>query len=231
MTNFNNYKFHCSSLYYLFTEPKTKKARDMGLLSETTKSYLLEIAIKETYGRTKMVETDAMRKGTEQEQQSIDLLNQFVDDNFYFGTKLEKNNIQLENDFIIGTPDIKSPVADIKSCQDIFTFSQKYRIPKIYEYQLYGYMILTDTDMAHLVYVLPNSPEWMIEKEFNKYSFYRPQEEWQELEEQIRKNHTFDDIPLEKRVKIFELAIKPDIEFQVFNAVERARNYLNNLMI
>lgn len=225
MTNFNNYKFHCSSLYYLFTEPKTKKARDMGLLSETTKSYLLEIAIKETYGRTKMVETDAMRKGTEEEQQSIDLLNQLK------GTKFEKNNIQLENDFITGTPDIKSPVTDIKSCQDIFTFSQKYGIPKIYEYQLYGYMILTDTDKAYLAYVLPNSPEWMIEKEFNKYSFYRPQEEWQELEEQIRRNHTFDDIPLEKRVKIFELAIKPDIEFQVFNAVERARNYLNNLMI
>lgn len=225
MTNFNNYKFHCSSLYYLFTEPKTKKAKDMGLLSETTKSYLLEIAIKETYGRTKMVETDAMRKGTEQEQQSIDLLNQLK------GTKFEKNNIQLENDFITGTPDIVNPVIDIKSCQDIFTFSQKYGISRIYEYQLYGYMILTDTYKAHLAYVLPNSPEWMIEKEFNKYSFYRPQEEWQELEAQIRKNHTFDDMPLEKRIKMYELTIKNGIEFEIFNAVERARNYLNSLWI
>lgn len=199
----------------------------MGLLSETTKSYLLEIAIKETYGRTKMIETDAMRKGTEQEQQSIDLLNE------YKQTDYVKNKIIKENDFIIGTPDIleNNILIDIKSCEDLFTLSKKWGIPPIYEYQLYGYMVLTEQNKAYLAYVLPNSPEWMIEKEFNKYSFYRPQEEWQELEAQIRKNHTFDDVPLEKRVKIFELAIKPDIEFQVFNAVERARNYLNNLMI
>lgn len=197
----------------------------MGLLSETTKSYLLEIAIKETYGRTKMVETDAMRKGTEQEQKSIDLLNE------YKQTDYVKNEIQLENDYITGTPDIKSTIIDIKSCQDLFTFSNKTGIPKIYEYQLYGYMVLTEQNKAYLAYVLPNSPEWLIEKEFNKYTFYRPQEEWQELEEQIRRNHIFDDIPLEKRIKMYELTIKNGIEFEIFNAVERARNYLNSLWI
>ena len=225
MTNFNNYKFHCSSLYYLFTQPKTKKAREMGLLSETTKSYLLEIAIKETYGRTKMIETDAMRKGTEQEQQSIDLLNE------YKQTDYVKNSTQLENDYIVGTPDILNPVIDIKSCQDIFTFSTKTGITKLYEYQLYGYMVLTEQTKAYLAYVLPNSPEWLIEKEFNRYTFYRPQEEWQELEKQIRKNHIFDDVPLDKRIKTYELTIKNGIEFEIFNAVERARNYLNSLWI
>lgn len=225
MTNFNNYKFHCSSLYYLFTQPKTKRAREQGLLYETTNSYLLEIAIKETYGRTKMIETDAMRKGTEQEQQSIDLLNE------YKQTDYVKNEIQLENDYIIGTPDITNPIIDIKSCQNLFTFSTKWGIPPIYEYQLYGYMILAEQNKAYLAYVLPNSPEWLIEKEFNKYTFYKPQEEWQDIEKQIRLNHTFDDIPLEKRIKIYELTIKNGIEFEVFNAVEKARNYLNSLWI
>lgn len=197
----------------------------MGLLSETTKSYLLEIAIKETYGRTKMIETDAMRKGTEQEQQSIDLLNEFKQ------TDYVKNSTQLENDYIVGTPDILNPVIDIKSCQDIFTFSTKTGITKLYEYQLYGYMVLTEQTKAYLAYVLPNSPEWLIEKEFNRYTFYRPQEEWQELEKQIRKNHIFDDVPLDKRIKTYELTIKNGIEFEIFNGVERARNYLNSLWI
>jgi hypothetical protein len=225
MTNFNNYKFHCSSLYYLFTQPKTKKAREMGLLSETTKDYLLEMAITETYRRTKMIETDAMRKGTEQEQQSIDLLNE------YKQTDYVKNKTQLENDYIIGTPDILNPVIDIKSCKDLFTLSTKTGITKLYEYQLYGYMILTEQTKAYLAYVLPNSPEWLIEKELKKYTFYRPQEEWQELEKQIRKNHIFDDVPLDKRIKMYELIIKNGIEFEIFNAVEKARNYLNSLLI
>lgn len=197
----------------------------MGLLSETTKSYLLEIAIKETYGRTKMIETDAMRKGTEEEQQSIDLLNE------YKQTDYVKNETQLENDYIVGTPDILNPVIDIKSCQDMFTFSTKTGITKLYEYQLYGYMILTEQTKAYLAYVLPNSPEWLIEKEFNRYTFYRPQEEWQELEKQIRKNHIFDDVELNKRIKMYELIIKNGIEFEIFNGVERARNYLNSLWI
>lgn len=227
MTNFNNWKPHCSSLYNLFVEPQSKKDKENGYLSKTTQSYLLEIAIEMVYGRTKLVETDAMRKGVEVEQASIDLLSQFND------YKYTKNEKQLENSYLIGTPDILSgkSVIDIKSCRDIYTFMTKFNIPKAYEYQLYAYNILSDTRHGYIAYILTNSPEWLIEKEFNKYSFYKPQEEWQELEEQIRRNNIFNDMPVNKRVKLFHQPMQNGIEDRIFTKIEKARNYLNSLTI
>ena len=225
MKDFSNYKFRSSQIYRLLTQPKTKKDKEAGKLSATTEGYLLELAIEAVYDRKKEIESDAMSKGVDQEQSAIELLSEIHQ------TEYTKNAMQLENDYITGTPDIVEPLIDVKIPKDIFTFCGKLGIPKIYEYQLYCYMILTEQTKGYIAYILANSPDWLIEKEFNKKSYYKSEDTWQELEEIIRKHHIFDDIPLNKRIKIFELDYKKDVEYEIYNAVEKARNYMNNLTI
>jgi hypothetical protein len=225
MKNFNNYKFRSSQIYRLLTQPKTKKDRETGKLSATTEMYLLELAVEAIYGRAKEIESDAMSKGIDQEQNAIELLSEMHQ------TEYAKNVMQLENDYITGTPDILEPLIDIKIPKDIFSHCGKSGIPKVYEYQLYCYMILTQQTKGYIAYILANSPDWLIEKEFNKKSYYKSEDTWQELEETIRKQHIFDDIPLNKRIKIFELDYKKDVEYEIYNAVEKGRNYMNNLTI
>jgi hypothetical protein len=225
MKDFNTYKFRASQISQLVTQPRLKKDREAGRLSATTETYLLELAIEAIYGRRKSIETDAMRRGTEQEQQAIDMLSELHEASY---TKNEQN---LKNDYITGTPDILEPLIDIKIPQDIFSYFSKNEIPKIYKYQLYSYMILTGATEGYIAYVLANSPEWLIEKEFNKRTYYTPEEQWQAIEEDIRHNHTFDDIPLEKRIKLFKLDWKEEVREEIYTAVERARNYMNNLTI
>jgi hypothetical protein len=107
--DFSNYKFHCSSLGLLM--PKSRVKSDP--LSQTTKSFLNEIFIKEVFSREKDISTPAMKKGTQVESDSISLVEKVT------GKTLFKNNKQLENDYIVGTPDLRPGddkiVKDIKS--------------------------------------------------------------------------------------------------------------------
>jgi len=98
--NFNKTLIRSSSVGYLMTEPVTKADKEAGILSKTAKSHLIEIYIREKYGRTKDVQTKQMRKGVEVEEEAIDLLGEFL------GRKLGKNTERFTNDFITGHPDV-----------------------------------------------------------------------------------------------------------------------------
>lgn len=163
-----NYKFRPSSAGKLMTGSKVK-----GELGETVKSYLMEIYIKEMFGREKELDTKFFRKGNMAEENSIDLLSLVRMDFF------KKNELKIENEFMIGTPDIivesldpEAPpelVIDTKTSWDIFSFaaSKKTKNPH-YEWQVQSYMWLTGARRAEVVYCLVDTPDSLIESEINK---------------------------------------------------------------
>lgn len=231
--DFSNYKFRCSGLKHLMVLPKTKQARENGELSESTKTYLRDIYIKEVFGREKPnISTGATKKGTMVESDSLDLV-QKVTGQTYF-----KNNKRLENDFIKGTPDVickDDLVIDIKSNWDIWTFaSVDYKKARTnYYYQVLGYMWLTGKSQGELDYCLVNTPEELISKELYKLSFSIPGllEGGIEIENELRKNYIYDDIDGKIRLKkfIFDRS-EEDIE-TLMRQIIIAREYLQTLVL
>lgn len=175
-------------------------------LSEDAKSLLLEMAIREKYGREPIIDSKEMQKGRRVEEESITLLSD-VREKLYI-----KNRQWIENEFIHGTLDLQTEdaVIDIKSPFNLFTFAEA-GVESEYAWQLTGYMWLANKSKAELAYCLVDAPEDMIFEELKRYcymtnTFKEQEHEYAELETKVRKMMMYADIPKEKRVKIFEIA-------------------------
>lgn len=225
---FENLIVRCSELGNIMTEPKSKSE----LLSQTTISWLKQKAIELETGRVKDIETDAMRRGTEGESESRGYLNEFLNTNY------EKNETRYTNEYITGMPDIVGTdyVRDIKSSESIFThpYYDNEIKNKDYIYQLQGYMWLTGTKVAYLDYILLDAPEWYIQKKlkienFNaidKGLFDEQLEEYMyEFELKTRFTHTYQDLPLERRIKTFKLKKDDDMIEQFKNKINLIRQF------
>jgi hypothetical protein len=221
------FKCRCSAIWNIMTSPRAKTET----LSETTKSYLKQWYIEQKYGRRKEIDSKFLQKGLQAEEASISILNRFFVKN---GREifLKKNPSSFENDFLTGTPDLifQKEIWDIKSSWDLFTFPFfDTEVPtKGYYYQLQGYMALTGLEKSSLCYVLTNTPESIIYDEARKLSYKNGLggEITEELEENTRKNHTFDDIPLEDRIRIFEIPRDDSVIEEIYGKVEECRGFL-----
>lgn len=142
----------CSSLGKIMTRSRSKTE----LLSKTAQSYIKSIAKQDFYGYNSEVSTKQMTKGTECEQDSIDLLNTVV-----FGS-YEKNEDRISNDFLTGECDINHTgcIIDIKTSWSLETFpaTPEDIDAKDYEWQLRGYMMLYDVPYSTLVYCMVDTP-------------------------------------------------------------------------
>jgi len=224
---FENYKFHCSSLGSLMTNPRSGSG-----LSETCKGELLKIWICKKYGRTKPDTNKYIEKGLAQEEEGISLYS-LAQSTFF------KKNIEVyENEFIIGTPDLihANIVRDIKCSWNIFTFFDVFRKPinKDYAYQLNGYWdLIPGCQGGKLVYTLVNTPLEILEQEKSKLRYRMglidPEANgvYNMAVEEIEKNGTFDDIPMKERWIEFEIA-KMDMG-EVYERVPIWREFLTNL--
>lgn len=224
--DFSKYKFRCSGLGQLMVNPKNKKE----LLSVTTKSYLRDIYIKEIYGREKDTTSKYTEKGLYVEEDSLGLMQQ------YYNRLLIKNKKTYENDYIKGTPDIViDRVVDAKSSWDIFTFYDADGNNKDYSWQLLGYMCLTEKVEADLAYCLNNAPEHLIVDEKQRQMYKRGligqegNEKFIEMEAEIEKNMTFDDIPENKRIKVFSFNYDPEKITKLYERIEICRDYLSQI--
>lgn len=134
-------------------------------LSATTKNYLQDIFKEEFFKRNKAISTKYTDKGIRGEENSLTL---------YTETQkrlLHKNKIRYNNEFITGEPDnTQGIIRDIKTSWDFATFPLiESEIPnKDYYWQLQGYMMLTDTNEAELVYCLIDTPIKIIEDELRR---------------------------------------------------------------
>lgn len=218
--NWDTYKFRCHMLPELMTNSRSKS----DPLSETTKSKLSEIWIEEVYGRKNYdTKNKYTEKGIECESDSLTLIEQ-VTGNVYF-----KNKLELENDFIKGTPDVKTPLIDVKTAWNIFTFKDvdEKKALKRYCYQLLGYMWLTESDKGSLAFTLINTPEHIMYDELRLKAYKYPEiDQSEEVMEQFKKNYIFDDIPAEQRLKIFEVARNDEDIAEIEKRVTLWREFL-----
>lgn len=227
--NFDNYLFHCSSLGKLAHNAKSGNG-----LAKETEEYLQDIFIEQVYGRKRIIDTKEMQKGNYAEEQSLSIATKF------FGSLLYKNKKELKNEYICGTPDVTKPwLIDIKTSWDIFTFPmfEKEWFNKDYYYQVdvgYAWLLeLSEGTTTKLAYVLSDLPDWMSvkQKKFSQlYDLDPNSEAYLKLEAEYDKLHFYGDLPIEKRVKVFDMQVKLSDREEMKLRIQAARNYLNSLL-
>jgi hypothetical protein len=168
-------KFRASSVANLMTEPKSKADKDAGLLSEGAKTHAIDVWVSAKYNRYEEVYSKYFEKGNEVEEASITFLSIAKRKLF------RKNEVRLENDWIMGTPDLflgdeivrATEIIDIKSAWDIFTFNRTKAkgVNSNYYWQMQSYMSLTGATKATLAYCLVNATADLITDE--KYRIAR----------------------------------------------------------
>lgn len=221
---FNNYIFRCSSLGKLMTDGRSKSEP----LSQTTKTYLRELWLEETFGVKKEVSSKYLTKGIECEEKSLTLYSSVKSE---FLVKNEKN---YSNDFVKGTPDAvtETKVIDIKTSWDIFTFFDA-ELTKDYYWQLLGYLWLTGKTDGVIAYCLVNTPYHLFEQEEKRIYFdfdcNYDNPEYIEAIENLKKRHYVDYIPESKRIKEFEVKFSQEEIDKLCKRIEECRTYLNQI--
>ncbi|NBV92122.1 MAG: hypothetical protein EBR91_08140 [Flavobacteriia bacterium] len=155
-------KWRASQIGKLMTTSRSKT----DALSQTAKSYINQIAKENFYGYSTELSSKYLDKGTNQELESINLLNavRFTDH--------KKNTLRLENDFITGECDIitNDSVIDVKTPWSLDTFPE---LPedidaKEYEWQGRAYMMLYNRFEFELVYCLVSTWDEFLSEWDNK---------------------------------------------------------------
>ena len=220
-------KIRASQIGKIMSNPRTKGER----FSQTTKSYILELAVEQKYGIKKEFWSRYTDKGNEVEDTSIDLVNRVLNVGFIY-----KNEENLQNEWITGTPDINTDVLiDVKSSWDAFTFFDKTLEDELknkdYYYQLQGYMWLTDKTEAILAYCLVDTPLQIVEDEIRR-EHWRQNEigEKDDIRAFVESKHTFNHIPEEKRVRTYVIKRDDKVIEDIKTRIEECRELFNQLI-
>ena len=219
-------KIRSSAIGKIMTNPKTKGET----LSQTTKTYLQELAVQEVYNIRKEFSSRYTDKGNEVEELSIALCNDVLNLGFIY-----KNEEHYSNDWITGTPDVNTNeiLLDVKSSWDAttFPFFDTELKNKDYFYQLQGYMWLTDKEECLLCYCLIDTPLQIVEDEIRREHWKASLiEESLDLRAFVQSKHTFGHIPKEKRVKTFRIAKDDEVIESIKTRIEECREYYNELI-
>jgi hypothetical protein len=219
-------KIRSSAIGKIMTSPKTKGET----LSQTTKTYLQELAVEEVYNIRKEFSSRYTDKGNEVEELSIALCNDVLNLGFIY-----KNEEHFSNDWITGTPDVNTNeiLLDVKSSWDAttFPFFDTELKNKDYLYQLQGYMWLTGKEESLLCYCLIDTPLQIVEDEIRREHWKASLiEESLDLRAFVQAKHTFGHIPKEKRLKTFKIAKDDIIIENIKTRIEECREYYNELI-
>jgi len=224
---FDKQLIRCSALGRVMKNDRSNKA-----MGETAKSYLEELYNEVVFGIRKNFMSKHIEKGLQSEEAAIAFLSDL------HGEFYTKNDEYRNNQFICGTADIITDncVRDIKCSWDAstFPFHDKELPNKEYFYQLHGYMFLWDLDTAYVDYVLINTPDRLVEDEkrraaWNIGATTDLSPEYLELCAEIDKQHNFDHIPKERRVRSFEIKRDEQVIESIKTRILEAREYLKSL--
>lgn len=219
-------KIRCSSLGKIMTSPKSKGE----VLSQTTKTYLKELAIEEKFGIRKEFSSRYTDKGNIQEDTAIEMASKVLSLPFAL-----KNTDYFENEFIKGTPDLilEDEIIDIKCSWDGTTFPWfEEELPnKDYFWQLVGYMWLTGRSKARVVYCLVDTPEDIVQDEIRRTSWKKFEiDVTEETETEVRAKHEFSHISENKRVRAYLVELTDEDIDKVKEKLLHAREYYNDLI-
>jgi len=215
----------CSKLNDIMTFPRSKKDE----LSKTALAYIKErILVEKGYIKEPDFSSKYTEKGNIVEVDSKNLAAKVLG----YGVLL-KNEEHFKQDILTGTPDIILPdeIIDIKSSWNArtFPFFDDYRLPKNYYWQGVGYCILTNKNRFKIVYCLVNTPEHLVEQ-----SVWQKVRElgvsYDDLYDKIKSEHTFDHIPENDRVRVFEVEVTDEIKEQVITQLEVVKKYYKKLV-
>ena len=142
--------------YKLMTNPRSKEDE----LSETTKSWLKELAVEEVLGIRNSVDTKPMMKGALCVHESVDLYNQVMTSGY------KKNSVTREKYGFRGTPNLLGNdfVIKITTSWDATTFpffqdeANKLVKKSGYDWQCRVYMMLFGKNKAAVSYCLVDTP-------------------------------------------------------------------------
>jgi hypothetical protein len=239
----NHYKVSCHTLPKIIGGGKGKLTDAVKAnLKDTGKAILRSIYIDVFYKRKKEITSKYLDKGIDDEDKSISL---YRKNNQIFTAK---NTIEYSNDFIKGTPDLVlntkklKLVVDIKTCWDIWTYIGKTKevAKKDYFWQLAGYSWLTGIKDIEIAYTLLSNSEYEMMREYERMKWSLgiledgtedTSQQLVDLEDKIRYNNTYDDIPEEKRLKVFRFEVKEEDYKTIENYVQLSREYLNKLKL
>lgn len=232
MTDFSKTLFHCSNLYTLMTNGRTKEDKENGNLSEGAKTTLLTIYGMEKYHKWKVVSGGAGLPGAMNgrfcEEKSIELINKLDK------KKYKKNEQQFCNDFLKGTPDvvvkdnsgIVTKLLDVKSSWNMRAFFltlKKDELHPMYWWQAQGYMFITGLSEMEISYCLVSPPDEIIATSMNKVVESNDEAE---VTRDLELNYRFDDIPpIERRIR-FEVKKDNEAMDRIVNKVRQGRIYL-----
>jgi hypothetical protein len=159
-------KWRPSQLGKLMTNPRSKSE----MLSETAKSEIRRIAKQDFYGFNTELRTKPMIKGTEWEQEGIDLLNTVRFTNY------TKNEERVTNEQMSGCCDIITDdlIIDIKSSWSLETFpaTPSEAESNDYEWQGRAYMWLYNRPSFELIYTMYTTPDELL-TEWDNMSIHR----------------------------------------------------------
>ena len=188
-----------------------------NLMSHPDKNKLPEVSITELdklisqqlLNWNEQLDSFAINKGIQCEDESIDTYNEFHD-TFYI-----KNAERISKDLLTGECDLidknESLVIDIKTAYSKKTFPLVLKMSKLYEWQLRAYMHLYDVNHAELAYCLVNTPAELIQ--------FKDPEHW----------HIVDDVPMKLRVSTLRIERDLEKEQQLLNRLALCSQYIEEV--
>ncbi len=204
-------------------------------LSEAAKKYLIRRYSWEKYNRGTLPseqKSSFVIKGNELEAEGINILR--LRDN----TDYEKPCDFVYNDFIFGRCDIvskeKRRVIDVKVSWSIHSFLPNHitKLSSKYWWQMQGYLDLYDADVAHVCYILLNTPAHLLERErarhTEKYLFGEIDcEKYEDEMEKCDLCYNYSKIPKKRKIITFEVEREPELMKKVYQKVEKCRLWLS----
>ena len=198
-------------------------------LGKTGETYIKQFLTEQIYSRRKEFSNKYTKKGNLTENGSIDFINSQL------GFEGVKNEEYFKNDFIQGTPDVilDDVIIDVKNSWDCFTFPFfSKEVPNDdYYWQAQCYMDLVGKDKYLLIYVLSDTPTFLIEKE----SYYWCRDNGvEDLDGEYFKMHqekmTYSDIEDSKRIKVFEIDRNQEDIDKIYSRVEECRELIKTMV-
>jgi hypothetical protein len=214
------FKIRASAASKIMTNDRSGKG-----MGKTAQSYCDEWITEQIFGISKEFRSKYTDKGNSVELESIELAAKIL------SIDLQKNEAHYENDFVTGTPDCVSPLVEIKSSWDCFTFPLLEAEAKPeHIIQAQCYMFLTGEQTAKIIYTLMDTPYELIQDEIRRMG-------WKlgfidipiEVENEITDRMIFSNkIAPEKRIKVFEVQKDEEFLAKLIERVKQCREYIDN---
>ncbi len=206
--------------------------RDNPELPEGAKTYCKKWLKRKLFGASDNWKAIVIEKGLQVESDAIKLISLV-----YQLDGLEKNEDFIGNEWAHGEPDMifADKVRDNKSSWDLMSFPMfETDVPeKKYWYQVQCYLWILGLTEGVLDYTLIDTPMPLVLQDLKKLYFQSGgvSEDWTpERYELMYPNYRFDNVPLEMRVKSFDIPFDPELPQHIIYRVELCREYIKSLL-